>query len=731
LKKLERRLGLTAVIAISIGSMLGSGIFVLPGLAFNYTGASVWLAYLAAAIAILPAALSKSELATAMPTSGGTYVYLERTFGPLVGTIAGLGLWVALLLKAAFALVGFASYLNVIASYNITYLALTLVALITFLNIIGIGKVSSFLIFIVVLTLGSLLLLDTAVLLNPISVAHDTYFLMGLDGFIAAVGLVFVSYAGVTKVAAIAEEIKDPERNLPRGILISLFSVATIYCFTTYALAKTVPQAELGGNLKPLYTLAHTFGGHYLGLMIAILAILAMTSMANAGVLAASRFPFAMSRDNLIPLIFGQLHRKFLTPVWSILASTTVIVAVILFLDVPKIAKLASAFTLIIFIFVNLAVIVLRETRVQWYKPSYKSPLYPFPQIIGIVINLILLAKMGRLAFLATLSVFIPGLIIFIFYSNKRMNRKGVLGIRGKRSDLIDDNIFNSSEIETIDLSRDASVVVGLLGKERSPEMLIEMGTALVGDGSLEVAHMTEAPEQTDLSDFIDEPASLRSLRRRVIAMAIEKTVPITFDPVVSHDIAKSIFDISQRLHCEWLLMEWAGKTRGTFTIQTPVQWLKSHLQCNLGIFRDNGVRYIRKILVIINEDHADRFVVDTADHLAQVNKADLTFAIFVPEETSEEEIVKKEEHLRDITKTIKSRKSTVILTGANKVKTIESTAVEFDLLIKGSGQSERWYNIFGTQDDQVMASAACSVLQIHAQQSSMISSNTLTELKD
>ena len=90
MKKLERRLSLTSVIAISIGGMLGSGIFVLPGIAAAKTGPSVWLAYLLAAICILPAALSKSELSSAMPKSGGTYVYIERVFGPILGTILSL-----------------------------------------------------------------------------------------------------------------------------------------------------------------------------------------------------------------------------------------------------------------------------------------------------------------------------------------------------------------------------------------------------------------------------------------------------------------------------------------------------------------------------------------------------------------------------------------------------------------------------------------------------------------
>ncbi len=714
LKKLERSLGLTAVVAISIGSMLGSGIFVLPGLAFELTGPSVWLGYFFAAVCVLPAAMSKSELATAMPTSGGTYVYLERTFGPLAGTIAGLGLWLSLLLKAAFALVGFGAYLSVLTDYDLNTLALSLTLIITILNIIGVGKVSSFLIFIVACSLGCLLLLDITILLNPIKVNIDDWFPQGGAGFLKAAGLVFVSYAGVTKVAAIAEEIKNPEKNLPRGIMISLFTVAFVYCFTTYALAKFVPLAELKGNLKPIYTMATSYGGHTFGSFIAILAILTMTSMANAGVLASSRFPFAMGRDNLIPGQFGQLHKKFLTPVWSILISGTLVALVISFLDVPKIAKLASSFILIIYLFENVAVIVLRETRVQWYKPEYKSKFYPLTQILGIISSLVLLSEMGQLAVVGMLSISIPGFFIFFFYGRKRTNRRGVIGIRGKRADLVEEKVFGPALIETMDLSRDASVVVGLLGKERSPEMLIEMGASLVGDGTLEVAHVTEAPEQTDLSDFIDEPGELRSLRRRVIAMAIEKGVPITFDPVVSHDISKTIYDISQRMHCQWLMIEWAGKSRGQLTLSTPVDWLKSHLQCNLAIFRDTGVRYIRKILVVLNHHPIDNTVIETADHFANVNKADITFAIFVPEGMNEEMTTNQENYIKTATAHISTRKTTMLITGSEKIEAIKSASVEFDLLVIGSTTKYHWKNKFGTEEDKIIASAACSVISLN-----------------
>ena len=141
--KLQRTLSLPGAIAVSVGGML-SGIFVLPGLAVGITGSSVWLAFLIASLCILPAVLSKSELATAMPKSGGTYVYIERAFGPLFGTIAGIGLWLSLLLKSAFSLVGLSFYLYVLVEVDESftkYIALLALLLIVVLNVFGVKKV--------------------------------------------------------------------------------------------------------------------------------------------------------------------------------------------------------------------------------------------------------------------------------------------------------------------------------------------------------------------------------------------------------------------------------------------------------------------------------------------------------------------------------------------------------------------------------------------------------------
>ena len=225
MKKLQRTLSLPGAIAVSIGGML-SGIFVLPGLAVGITGSSVWLAFLVASVCILPAVLSKSELATAMPKSGGTYVYIERAFGPLFGTVAGIGLWLSLLLKSAFSLVGLSAYLYVLIEVDASStkgIALIALLIILLLNVFGVKKVEKTQLVIVSISVVSLIAIIFLGANSFDSRLLDPVFSDGSSGFIAGVAFLYISYAGVTKIAAVAGEIKNPEKNLPKTMIISLF----------------------------------------------------------------------------------------------------------------------------------------------------------------------------------------------------------------------------------------------------------------------------------------------------------------------------------------------------------------------------------------------------------------------------------------------------------------------------------------------------------------------------
>ena len=172
-----RTIGLAGVVIISLSAML-PGIFVTPTFAAEIMGPGIWLAFLLAASVVLPGAVSKAELSSGMPTSGGSYVFLERTYGPLIGTISGLGLWASFLLKSAFALIGFSAYFVVVTTYfDITMsmytLSLSALVLITVVNILGVSKVKAIQTPIVVTTVGLLVLMCIMALFNAdLSLIH-------------------------------------------------------------------------------------------------------------------------------------------------------------------------------------------------------------------------------------------------------------------------------------------------------------------------------------------------------------------------------------------------------------------------------------------------------------------------------------------------------------------------------------------------------------------------------
>jgi APA family basic amino acid/polyamine antiporter len=715
LKKLEPTIGLTATVAIGVSAMLGSGIFVLPGLAFAKTGPSVWLAYLAAGLSVLPAALSKAELATAMPASGGTYVYLARAFGPLAGTISGLGLWMSLLLKSAFALVGFAAYLHIVApNIDIRVAALGLLVGITVLNILGVSKVGKAQIFVVSISVGGLVALMAMTGSHYTSAHFDNPFPKGTGGFLAAAGFVFVSYAGVTKVAALAEEVKNPERNLPLAMFLALAIAAVLYGTVTFCMVAVLPPDILENNPAPIYYFAKTVGGATFGKVAVFIAILTMTAMATAGLLAASRFPFAMSRDRLLPDKLTHIHSRFHTPVYCIIATALLMAVAILFLEIGPIAKLASAFKICIFMAVNIAIIVLRESRVAWYKPKYRSPLYPYVQIFGLITEAILLLTMGLGPAVAMLVIIGSGTLLFYFYGKRRTTQRGVMVKLGKRKELLQESYSKSTQEIRRAAAPDAPhTLVALDSTARSPETLAEVGIALSGNNRVKVMHITEVPEQFLELDALEDSIAVTSLQRRILAMAQERNREVEFEPIATHDQVASIHRAASELAPEWTLLEWSGRRSRDIFIRNPRLWLHRHMPCNLALFHDVGIRYIRKILVYAVPGPDDALVVETADHLAETYGASLTFAAFVKVTHDPTEAQRKADYLDQIQKLVKGGSETLIIKGTHFVEAVSAASVGFDLLVMGAPNKHGMGSLFGTANDRLTDQAGCSVLEI------------------
>lgn len=435
--RLRKELGLFDVYAISTGAMFSSGFFLLPGLAAAKTGPSVALAYLVAGLFILPAMLSVAELATAMPRAGGAYYFLDRALGPLVGTVGGLGTWLALVLKSAFALVGMGAYLAIYVDVPIEPLAVGLTFLFMIINIVG-AKETSTLQRVLVTALVAIMVFFIVQGVSAVAISTPAelgerftpFLAFGFQGFIATVGFVFVSYAGLTKVASVAEEIRDPDRNIPLGMVLSLLTAAVVYSVGVAIIVAVLPPDELRHDLTPVATAAQAFfdwlpPGVGVGLIVAA-AIAAFASTGNAGLLSASRYPLAMARDRLVSQRFERLGR-FSTPTFAIVVTALLMIGCIVFLDVEGIAKLASAFQLLLFSMLCLAVVIMRESRIEGYDPGFRSPLYPWLQIAGFITPFWLIAEMGELAVVFTLGMIGLSIGWYFTYGRQRTSRAGAI----------------------------------------------------------------------------------------------------------------------------------------------------------------------------------------------------------------------------------------------------------------------------------------------------------------
>jgi APA family basic amino acid/polyamine antiporter len=435
--QIERSLSLIGVIIVTVAASIGSGLFVLPSFAAAVMGPGIWLAFLIAGIVFLPGTLSKSELASAMPDNGGAYVYIERSFGPLIGTISGLGLWASFLLKSAFALIGFSAYMYAVTNYleisvNATLLIMVALVLITVLNIFGIKKVKAFQTPILALTTGLLLVVCIFQLFDanidfsrPIDGAFDT---TRNDPVLVAeaAALVFVAYAGIYKAGAIGGEVKEPEKNLPNGMLISLLLITLLYVVVTFIMMAAVDgewwlNSDGSPREDPIFAFFDAVTSTYIGLGLAILAVLTMISGALSGLLAASRFLFGMAKDSLLPDSMSETNNKFETPHWAIILTAVTMAICILTLPVKDVAKLASGFQIMVIVALNISVIILRRDNPthDWYKPSFKSPLFPWVQILGTIAGAYLVFIMGEKAIIGALAAVIIGVSTYCIYGKK------------------------------------------------------------------------------------------------------------------------------------------------------------------------------------------------------------------------------------------------------------------------------------------------------------------------
>jgi basic amino acid/polyamine antiporter, APA family len=389
------------------------------------------LSYLLASLLVLPAMLSKAELATAMPKSGGTYFFIDRTFGPAFGTLGGIANWFSISLKSAFALIGIGEFVTLIYP-NITQVHVKLIAiacciLFVLINIRSVrhaGKAQ----IVMVLGLIAVLLFYGVAGLSHVDMGNFSPLVPnGTVSILGTAGLVFISYGGLTKIASVSEEVRNPGRNIPLGMILSLGVVSGLYALVIFVTTGILDGGALAGSLTPLSDGAGVLFGMPGVIVLSIAAMLSFITTANAGIMSSSRVPMAMSLDGLLPKAFARVGSRFKTPHTSILFTALFMIAAIVLLNLENLVKLASTLMILLFMFVNLSVIIMRESKTPNYQPSFRAPFYPWLQVAGVLSCFFLLVEMGvGTLFIATL--FLTGSFVWYWlYARVRVERESAL----------------------------------------------------------------------------------------------------------------------------------------------------------------------------------------------------------------------------------------------------------------------------------------------------------------
>ncbi|MDF7798547.1 amino acid permease [Pontiellaceae bacterium B1224] len=425
-KKLKKELGTVQVFTLAAGAMIGSGLFILPGMAHAQAGTGVILSYLFAGLLAATATLSLAELATAMPKAGSDYFFITRGFGAGTGSVAGILSWFALALKSAFAIVGMATFIALFLDAPALLSGAILTVFFVVLNILGVRQAAQFQ---TVLVFGMiiLLLLYAAAGIPKINAELLTPFVPhGAAGIFSTAGFVFVSYGGLLKIASVAEEIDNPGKCLPLGLGLALVCVTALYALTIFVTSGVMEDDVFNESRIPLSDGGRAIAGSAGFIAMSVCAILAFISTANAGIMASSRYLLALSRDNLLPEPLGRVSKKTQTPVIAI-AITGGLILLSLLLELSLLVKAASCVLILSYMLCCLAVVILRESGLQNYRPIFTAPGYPWVQVAGVLGLTFVLFELAIEAFLISAVLILFAFLIFWFYGRKQMHQESAL----------------------------------------------------------------------------------------------------------------------------------------------------------------------------------------------------------------------------------------------------------------------------------------------------------------
>ncbi len=427
--ELNRSLGFWGATGIGIGAIIGTGIFVLIGVASGIAGPAVILSFIIAGFVALLSGLSAAELSSFIHEAGGSYIYTTKAFGEFPGFVVGWMKSFDYIVGASAVSVGFAAYLTYFIGIPATTTTLVIVAtlwplILMLLNLKGLQEASwtnNLLVALKILALLTFITVGASALLAGGNYTnYHPFFPQGFSGVMSGAAIIFFAFIGFNTIAVMAEEVKDPEKNVPRAILFAFAVCTLIYIGVSIVAVGIVNWQLLGTSSAPLeFALKTVTDNIFILQFVAISALFATTSVIMASIMGGSRALFAMARQGVLPKVLSTISRQSV-PVFTILLCGVIISGIVLVTggNLDWLASLFNFGTLLTFFFINLSLLKLRKTMPD-VKRSFKVPLYPYTPVFAMISCIVLAFYLNANAVITACFFLALGIVVY-YVNNKR-----------------------------------------------------------------------------------------------------------------------------------------------------------------------------------------------------------------------------------------------------------------------------------------------------------------------
>lgn len=597
-QELARDLGFLEAYTIGVGTMIGAGIFVLPGIVASNAGPAGMISFVIGGLVSLLTALSLSELATGMPKAGGSYYYVNRAMGSFFGSVVGWSMWAGLMFATAFYMLGFGQYLTFFyGNIPVAWSALGMAALLIGVNYRGVKEAGALQNLIVILLIGFILVFLAFGVFNINWSVFRPFNPNGWGAVASTAATIYVSFIGFEVIATSAEEIKDPGKNLPLSMIASVLTPMVFYVLVMLVSTGVLPVDKLAVSNIPVADVASEYLGTIGALMMVVGAVLATVSSANASILSAARVNFAMGRDNILTGWLNKIHSKFRTPFRAILITGVVILILIAIgVGIETLADVASFLYLITYALVHVAVIVMRRAAPEDYDPDFRLPswAYPIVPLLGAISCLVIVAQMRSLVLMIGGGFVVLGVVWYFAYAAHKAVKPSLVG----------EAIAAPSRIPAPD---ERYRIVIPVANPQTERHLIRIGGAIgasFGEAELVAVSVLEVPRQTSLEQgvkFEDERIRRQQeLLDNARSTAEKAGLGLRTRAIVSHSVSSSVVNVLKEEKAQHLVLGWSGKKkRYKHILGSNIDKIVDEAECEISLVKA-GEKPAKNIVALV-----------------------------------------------------------------------------------------------------------------------------------